>query len=370
MSPGFRSGCPEPGSRLKGFPAAGEHEGTPGYTSIGVHAGATGRGAGGVLITVSQALLQGENEMAVNSPPSAEQSAQTGLRGVIRRSPLISFFVLANLMSWVAWVPYILSATGLGVLDFTFPSLLGSTQLLGVLPGAYLGPILAAFIVTSVADGREGVRRWLGRMTKWRVSWVWYLVAGVGVPAAIIITGVAVSDGDIHMPSAMVLVAYLPSLLLQMVTTGLAEEPGWRDFALPRMQRKFGPLGGTLVLGPLWGLWHLPLFFSEWGGWPDVTVMRVAEFVAFACVFSVVVTWVFNRTGQSLPLIMLLHVSVNNFMSVVYSEMFPSLATAEQASQVTLLAGTTAALVVLVATRGRLGYRPEEEHTPEVAHQS
>ncbi|WP_327107853.1 CPBP family intramembrane glutamic endopeptidase [Nonomuraea glycinis] len=308
--------------------------------------------------------------MAVNSPPSAEPSAQTGLRGVIRRSPLISFFVLANLMSWVAWVPYILSATGLGVLDFTFPSLLGSTQLLGVLPGAYLGPILAAFIVTSVADGREGVRRWLGRMTKWRVSWVWYLVAGVGVPAAIIITGVAVSDGDIHMPSAMVLVAYLPSLLLQMVTTGLAEEPGWRDFALPRMQRKFGPLGGTLVLGPLWGIWHLPLFFSEWGGWPDVTVMRVAEFVAFACVFSVVVTWVFNRTGQSLPLIMLLHVSVNNFMSVVYSEMFPSLATAEQASQVTLLAGTTAALVVLVATRGRLGYRPEEEHTPEVAHQS
>lgn len=370
MSPGFRSGCPEPGSRLKGFPAAGERESTPGYTSIGVHAGATGRGAGGVLITVSQALLQGENEMAVNSPPSAEPSAQTGLRGVIRRSPLISFFVLANLMSWVAWVPYILSATGLGVLDFTFPSLLGSTQLLGVLPGAYLGPILAAFIVTSVADGREGVRRWLGRMTKWRVSWVWYLVAGVGVPAAIIITGVAVSDGDIHMPSAMVLVAYLPSLLLQMVTTGLAEEPGWRDFALPRMQRKFGPLGGTLVLGPLWGIWHLPLFFSEWGRWPDVTVMRVAEFVAFACVFSVVVTWVFNRTGQSLPLIMLLHVSVNNFMSVVYSEMFPSLATAEQASQVTLLAGTTAALVVLVATRGRLGYRPEEEHTPEVAHQS
>jgi membrane protease YdiL (CAAX protease family) len=136
------------------------------------------------------------------------------------------------------------------------------------------------------------------------------------------------------------------------------------------MQRKFGPLGGTLVLGPLWGLWHLPLFFSEWGGWPDVTVLRVAEFVAFACVFSVVVTWVFNRTGQSLPLIMLLHVSVNNFMSVVYSEMFPSLATAEQASQVTLLAGTTAALVVLVATRGRLGYRPEEEHTPEVAHRS
>jgi membrane protease YdiL (CAAX protease family) len=315
-----------------------------------------------VLITVSQALLPREIDMAVNSPPGVEQdSRQTGIRGFIRRRPLISFFVLANVMSWAAWVPYILSATGLGVLDFTFPSLLGGTQLLGVLPGAYLGPILAAFIVTAVADGREGIRRWLRRMTKWRVSWVWYAVAGLGVPAAIIATGIAVSDGDVRMPSAMVLVAYLPSLVLQMVTTGLAEEPGWRDFALPRMQRKFGPLGGTLILGPLWGLWHLPLFLSEWGGWPDVTWMRVGEFVAFCVAFSVVVTWVFNRTGQSLPLIMLLHVSVNNFMSVVYSDMFPSIASAEQASHVTLLAGTTAAFVVLVATRGRLGYRPAEE---------
>ena len=92
-----------------------------------------------------------------------------------------------------------------------------------------------------------------------------------------------------------------------------------------------------------------------------VTWLRIAEFVAFCCTFNVVVTWVFNKTGQSLPLIMLLHVSVNNYMSVVYGEMFPSINTAAQASHVTLLAGTTAALVVLVATRGRLGYRPDRE---------
>ncbi|MEU3169407.1 CPBP family intramembrane glutamic endopeptidase, partial [Streptosporangium sp. NPDC006930] len=171
-------------------------------------------------------------------------------------------------------------------------------------------------------------------------------------------------------PPVVVLVAYLPGLLIQMVTTGLAEEPGWRDFALPRLQRRFGPLGGTFILGPLWALWHLPLFMSEWGGWPDVTWMRVGEFFVFCCVFGVVVTWVFNRTGQSLPLIMLLHVGVNNFMSIAYSEMFPSIDSAVDASRVTLLAGTVAAIVVLVATRGRLGYRPEEELTPEVAHQN
>ncbi|MFI6509851.1 CPBP family intramembrane glutamic endopeptidase [Streptosporangium sp. NPDC050855] len=309
--------------------------------------------------------------MAVNSQPDVEQyPSRTGLRGIIRRSPLISFFVLANLMSWIAWIPYILSSTGLGVWDFTFPTRFGGSQILGVLPGAYLGPILAAFIVTAVADGREGVRRWARRMTKWRVSWIWYLVTLLGVPAAIILSGLAVSGGDIRLPPAIVLVAYLPSLMIQMVTTGLAEEPGWRDFALPRMQRRFGPLGGTFILGPLWGLWHLPLFLSEWGGWPAVTWMRVGEFIAFCCVFSVVVTWVFNRTGQSLPLVMLLHVGVNNFMSLAYSDMFPSIADAEQASRVTLLAGTVAAIAVIVATRGRLGYRPEEEPTSEVAHQN
>ncbi|WP_319018339.1 CPBP family intramembrane glutamic endopeptidase [Microbispora sitophila] len=308
--------------------------------------------------------------MAVDSRPEAGRyTSQSGIRGFIRRRPLISFFALANLMSWAAWLPYVLSNNGLGIWDFDFPSLLGTTQFAGVLPGAYLGPIFAAYIVTRVADGEEGVRRWVGRMTKWRVGWVWYLVTALGVPAVIVATGFALSGEDVRMPPVAVLVAYVPGLLLQMVTTGLAEEPGWRDFALPRMQRKFGPLGATVILGPLWGVWHLPLFLSQWGGWPDVTWMRVGEFIAFASVFSVVVTWVFNRTGQSLPLIMLLHVSVNNFMSIVYSDMFPSIDTPEQASHVTLLAATTAAVLVLVATRGRLGYRPVEEPAPQLTPQ-
>ncbi|AQZ62006.1 CAAX amino terminal protease family protein [[Actinomadura] parvosata subsp. kistnae] len=304
--------------------------------------------------------------MAVNSPPITEQGrSRTGLRGFIQHRPLISFFVLANLMSWVAWLPYILSQNGLGILSFRFPSLLGTTQFLGVLPGAYLGPIFAAYLVTRVSEGKEGVRRWVRRMTKWRVSWVWYLVTALGVPAVIVVTGLAMTDGQVSVPPVAVLVAYVPGLLLQMVTTGLAEEPGWRDFALARMQRTLGGLGATVVLGPLWSLWHLPLFLTEWGGWPDVTWTRVGEFAAFCCAFSVVVTWVFNRTGQSLPLVMLLHVSVNNFMSIAYSDVFPTLATPALASRVTLLAGTTAAVVVLVATRGRLGYRPPAEPDPQ-----
>ncbi|MEV7091928.1 type II CAAX endopeptidase family protein [Amycolatopsis sp. NPDC051045] len=294
--------------------------------------------------------------MATRVDIGEERTGGTGWRDGIRRRPLIWFFVLANLLSWLAWTPYILSENGLGVLHFRFPEVLGTAQFAGVLPGAYLGPIGAAFFVTAVADGRTGLRRWVARLVKWRVSWLWYVGVVLSVPALLTITTMALSERNPVVPAVATLVAYLPGLVLQMVTTGLAEEPGWRDFALPRLQHRYGPLGGTLILGPLWGLWHLPLFFSEWGGWPDVTWLTPIEFVATCVTFSIIMTWVFNRTGQSLPLAMLLHTSVNNYFSIAWSEMFPGL-TGRDTTHAFLLASTAVALVLLVATRGRLGYR-------------
>jgi membrane protease YdiL (CAAX protease family) len=278
-------------------------------------------------------------------------------RALIARNPLVSFFTLAFALSWIAWTPYVLGKTGLGVEpDFDFPKILGTTQLLGVLPGAYLGPILAAFIVTAAAEGRPGLRRWAGRLLKWNVNWRWYAGAILGVPAALVVTSLALNGGDIHLPSSMVFVALVPGLVLQLVTTGLAEEPGWRDFALPHLQPRFGPLRGTLILGPLWGLWHLPLFFSEWGRWPDVTVWTIVEFVATTTLFSILMTWVFNRSGQSLPIAMLVHTSVNNTMSIAWAELFPG-TDSDDIALTFLVSSGVAAAVVLIATRGRLGYR-------------
>jgi uncharacterized protein len=161
-----------------------------------------------------------------------------------------------------------------------------------------------------------------------------------------------------QLPATAVLAGYLPFLLLEMVTTGLAEEPGWRDFALPRLQRKYGPLRATAILGPLWGAWHLPLFLTEWGGWPHATPMMPVEFTATCCVFSVVMTWMFNRSGESLPVAMIAHTSVNTFFSVAWSQMFPALP-AQDTTNALLLASTAAAMVLVAATRGRLGYRPD-----------
>jgi membrane protease YdiL (CAAX protease family) len=297
---------------------------------------------------------------------SVEQSVgrDRGFGAFVRRHGLVSYYALAYGLSWLAWLPYILSQDGLGVLDISFPKILGNTQLAGILFGAYLGPLGAAFIVTAISERRPGLRRWVGRLFRWRVGWRWYALALVGVPALLVAGTLAVSPGsaaDLRFPPLKLLLVYVPFLLLQMVTTGLAEEPGWRDFALVRHQRLHGPLLGTLILGVLWAGWHLPLFLTAWGeGAGGFNPMAVFQFVAFAVVLSVFITWLFNRTRESLPVVMLAHVSVNNFSSVMFFAVFT---TVDPFGPVLNWAGIVGfgavALALVAATRGRLGYRPE-----------
>ena len=269
----------------------------------------------------------------------------------LRAHPVTAFVMLAFTLSWLAWTPYVLSRQGLGVLPWRFPEVLGTGQVLGVLPGAYLGPLVAAALVTAAVDGRPGLRRWAGRLTRWRVAPRWYLAVLLGVPLALGLTWSAMTLRPAWPPVAA-LAAYLPVLALQVISTGLAEEPGWRDFALPRLQPRYGPLRGTLLLGAVWGCWHLPLFLTEWGGWPTVGPGAVVTFLLAAIAFSIVITWVFNRTGESLPVVVILHAGVNTFFSVGW---VPLAAGHGDASLVLLVASLLVSVVLLVSTRGRLG---------------
>ncbi|MFI5916079.1 CPBP family intramembrane glutamic endopeptidase [Dactylosporangium sp. NPDC051541] len=281
---------------------------------------------------------------------------------MIARRPLLSYFVLSYSLTWLAWLPYILSENGLGLLPIRIPAILGSSQTLGVLPGGYLGPITSALIVTAIAEGRPGLRRWAARLVRWRVNWRWYLGILVLVPAIGVLATLPIPGAldDMRSPGRAVLLAYLPLLVLQFLTTGVAEEPGWRDFAQPRLQSRFGSLPGSLILGPLWGAWHLPLFLTEWAGWPDVDWWLAAEFIVAAVPLSIVMTWVFNRTGESLPLVMLFHANVNTLFSLAWTAIFPALDAFSDSLHALLIGATAAAVVLLLATRGRLGAQGAE----------
>jgi len=134
----------------------------------------------------------------------------------------------------------------------------------------------------------------------------------------------------------------------------LFEEIGWRGFALPRLQQRWGPLAGTVVLGLVWAAWHLPNYFRP--DWSSVngqlSFSGVAVFFLAAVAFSVVITWVYNHTGGSILMAILVHASIN-FSQGLTGELFPAAKNNEVGP---VIAFVILAVVLVVATRGRLGY--------------
>jgi uncharacterized protein len=296
--------------------------------------------------------------MSVGNASARPASAQ---RGLLARHPLISFFVMAYAFSWIAWSPWVLSEEGVGLLPF---ELSGATSGLLSAAAILLGPTLSAFIMTGVTEGRAGVRRLLHRIVLWRVGLRWYLFALIGIPLVMVLGTVILPEGLaslLGLGPGYVL-TYLSTYVLVVILGGpLFEEPGWRGFALPRLQPLHGPLLGTLILGLLWALWHLPEFLVP--AWAESSggsgFLDIVKFVLIAISFAIVTTWVFNNTKGSVFMAILVHASIDTFsipMGVLFS---PS-----DVANSLLLSFGVLVMVLVVLTRGRLGYREEE---PELA---
>src|SRR5918995_6323127 len=230
----------------------------------------------------------------------------------------------------------------------------------------FMGPFLAAFVMTGVTEGRAGVRRFLRRFVLWRVGLRWYLFVLVGVPALFVLSLIVLPG---VLGSFQGLGALLPplSLLGWFVYAffpggALGEEPGWRGFALPRLQSLHGPLLGSLILGPLWALWHLPLFLTPWN---ELTAFNVVVFVLATTCFAIMYTWVFNNTKGSVLMAILVHSSFNGFVTGILGPLFPA-PILEDYGLLPILGGFGVLAVVLVAlTRGRLGYQHYHQDVEE-----
>jgi membrane protease YdiL (CAAX protease family) len=223
------------------------------------------------------------------------------------------------------------------------------------------GPAVAALIVLAVTQGRQGVGDLLRRLVQWRVGVQWYLFTLVAVPL-IILSGYRITSGTpifsiLAQNWPLIFTFFLPVVARIAIETGLAEEPGWRGFALPRIQAKYDRLLGSLFLGLFWALWHLPNIV--FGGQP---LSFFGLEVVAAMVNTYVFTWVYNHTRGSLFLAMLLHATING-SSYLVSRLVGTgdLQFMVQLYSGVILANGTFMLIVTLLSRGRMGYRPAEE---------
>jgi len=272
------------------------------------------------------------------------------IRAALQKHPLLSFFILAYAISWILSIPFILSEWGVLHGDYRVAFVAKS-----------FGPFAAALIVTWITEGKEGISRLRGRIRQWKAGWVWYLIILIGIPALLII-GILVQPGAVTGflgITPAVIVSYLVSFVIVAFGGGpLGEEPGWRGFALPRLQTTHGPLKGTLLLGLIWTGWHMPDFLtSAQGGGPGVPVntllVNFGLFLLLVTAIAVILTWVFNHTGGSILLAILAHASVNT-PQVALIPQFPAVTTMVL-NTAALIGFGAAAVVIVIITKGRLG---------------
>ena len=221
------------------------------------------------------------------------------LSSMVERRPLITFFVLTYALAWTFESPLV----------FLRDSITDTQGLVLVILASNV-PSVLGIVLTAMVLGRGALRRLLGRLLIWRVEPRWYLVvvlgpvvlAGGAVALNTLLGGPALSLG---MPLLGVGVFLAFSIF---PGSALGEEIGWRGYALPRLQAGGSALGASLILGPIWGLWHLPLWLT---GAPGRTAGLYAAFVVSVMALSVILTWVYNSTGGSLLLVVLLHATFN-----------------------------------------------------------
>jgi membrane protease YdiL (CAAX protease family) len=202
---------------------------------------------------------------------------------------LIAFFVIAFGLSWYPWIIALARGRASG-------------------PNP-LGPLVAGISMSAIVAGRPGLREFFSRLVRWRVGIRWYAPALI-IPILIPLIAVGLLLCFVRTPqvsafSSDKLLELPASFLFILLFIGLGEEPGWRGFALPQLQAKHTPLIASLILAPIWALWHLPLFGNEFP-WPIV-----APFVLSVFGGTCVLTWLFDGGKGSVLLTMLFHATLN-----------------------------------------------------------
>lgn len=269
---------------------------------------------------------------------------RAGIQDAVRRHRSAAYLSVAFGLSWSVWTAMALGGS------VVIPG--GSTT---HFPGLF-GPMIAAFVITAIADGHSGLRDLVSRMVRWRVPLRWYAFAFI--PSALFLAGaaiVAASGGeaptlaDLERYSGLPVMA-LPSVaLLAFLGNGFGEEVGWRGFMHPTLRRDKSFLATCVAVAAAWALWHLPSFWVI-ETYRMMGLAIVPVFVIGLGSGAIVFGWLYERSGSSILIVALAHLSLNMASATEAGRGLP---------QVLATVGIVAwaALIVVGEIRGAGGFR-------------
>ena len=245
------------------------------------------------------------------------------IRAFIKSHPVLSYYAIVFAISWGG----ILLVVGLGPGGIPATKEQVGALMPFMLLALFAGPSVAGLVMTGLVYGREGFRHLLTRMTRWRVGARWYALALLTAPLLVTATLLALS---------LISPEFLPSIFTSddkvrlllfgigwgLVGGGLLEELGWTGFAVPTLLRqRHGVLATGLFVGVLWGLWHFLITF--WASGTSSGALSLAGFlpavlfyVGSLSAYRVLMVWVYDRTGESMFVAMLMHASFSASMLI------------------------------------------------------
>jgi len=250
---------------------------------------------------------------------------------VERKSTILLYILIAYSITWLCWIPTLLASANAGTIlpnINTYETLFktGFTDsrhlLISVIfqLGVY-GPLVGALAATALENGKHSLQELWRRISKWHIPLRWYGFAVVltflmaFIPVAVFAIAGGLSPSPITLPLLLFVLA------VQLLTSGLGEEPGWRGYLLPRLQARFSAENTIWILGLIWAVWHYPLVILQtMTAMHDVSLLpaiitiltSLAGMTMSQIGISYLYVWLYNRT-HSIFLMIVFHAFSNLF---------------------------------------------------------
>ncbi len=276
------------------------------------------------------------------------------ISALLKRYPVLSYFLLTFTISWGA----ILILIALNGMPTTVEE--AQAQLPVAIMGMLLGPAFSGLLLIGLVNGRAGYRDLWSRLCKWRVGLGWYAIALLLAPLVFVVAHFILSlFSPIYLPgfitaadsSALIMLGVMSAIMV-----GICEELGWFGFAIPVMRRRYSALATGLIVGVIWGAWHIMgndiWAIRTYSGEIPMLLYAILSGISFLIgqlpPFRILMVWVYERTG-SLLLMMLMHFSLTA-CSITFS---PTAISGLQVVFYSLAVGAAMWVVMFILLRAR-----------------